>query len=998
MILNADKLVDLAVSALARVAPLVIRTAVRRSKIDAAIKAGRVLHPALETAIADYEVVIGSFYGQFTVSVDRFLRDLESSGILSAMAEDVISGQKQDSSFTAFEGLHSAVFGENHGAARDLYDCICKSLQVSFDHLSADPTLNLLIRSVHVRLNEQIGRVQAQLSDLISYKIGRIEDIEGTLDKIAKALTPVYRNIWQETHRGRKQLSLEKVYIPSKISPRKEDASITAIIAEMSAASLSGRALASRAASLDESERHVGFVDFERYFRRVVVLGDPGGGKSTLCQYVCFTLAKKYSLGKKFVTQKTEGLEPQSVKIPIRVVLREFEAARTKDPQLDIFSFIVRDLEGLLVIPRAQIEISLRFALDLGFVVLAFDGLDEILSTNTRREYVDLVQRFCDRFPLCPALITSRLQGYDEAPLPPDFEQLVLERFDGDEVVLYTSRYLQHICGKDKVEAARLAHKFFDQTTAHASDLRSNPLMLGLMVFLFNAKGDVPSNRPEIYRECAILMYERWDQNRAIRADIPTGFDMIDLFGSVANKIFGDSDLEKGVSSEWLERTCREYFRDVFVEHAKVIDASRKIVNFLGGRSWVLSEFAPDSYKFTHRTFMEYFFAYHFSEQCDSIRQLFSRLLPRIISGEWEVISQLALQIKTFRSPRRTAEAVAEILQALREQTQNDLQRLRLSAYVAEALVYMLTSEAEARALVEEILPSLLFGKDDGTARSSLRVLRRLADVHIDRRDYVRGVIMDTVIERLTSGVSGLWKDGILIALTPPDSLRPYMFTRDSQELLLPAEVSEAVRKRLQGWLHEKALIDASAANLYWQWYQMELPDLLAKHGIEMLVAESRGVMSMSARPSPMTLIRAALEVGASTSAHSEKDGSPANEVFRAIGSADLTGDRLRKMVPHMPFGLVFPAEFWRVVLRKVGSSGVSFRGALAVFILFMLSRSPSADHVADPGQTEGKKNRTIRISGEFLDYIRGQVEKHERRENLDFRFWSEVSGRFVAV
>ena len=95
------------------------------------------------------------------------------------------------------------------------------------------------------------------------------------------------------------------------------------------------------------------------------------------------------------------------------------------------------------------------------------------------------------------------------------------------------------------------------QTSTNAQDLRQNPLLLGLMAWPFYMKGDVPTNRPEIYRECAILMFERWDQRRGIEARIPSDFDMLHLFTRLAAKIYGNSDLEDGVDSTWLRSEIR---------------------------------------------------------------------------------------------------------------------------------------------------------------------------------------------------------------------------------------------------------------------------------------------------------------------------------------------------------------------------------------------------------------------------------------------------------
>ena len=171
----------------------------------------------------------------------------------------------------------------------------------------------------------------------------------------------------------------------------------------------------------------------------------------------------------------------------------------------------------------------------------------------------DLVVAFCNQYPLCPTLVTSRLVGYDDASLSEDFEELILERFDQREIESYLTKFFKVVGGRTEQESAQYAQDFLRQTASNAADLRTNPLMLGLMAWLFNARGDVPSNRPEIYRECAILMFERWDPDRDIKADVPADFDKLHLFSTLASKIFGDPELAAGIETRWLAAEIRAY-------------------------------------------------------------------------------------------------------------------------------------------------------------------------------------------------------------------------------------------------------------------------------------------------------------------------------------------------------------------------------------------------------------------------------------------------------
>jgi hypothetical protein len=41
-------------------------------------------------------------------------------------------------------------------------------------------------------------------------------------------------------------------------------------------------------------------------------------------------------------------------------------------------------------------------------------------------------------------------------------------------------------------------------------------------------------------------MFERWDPDRDIKADVPSDFDKLHLFSSIAANMFGDPELAEG--------------------------------------------------------------------------------------------------------------------------------------------------------------------------------------------------------------------------------------------------------------------------------------------------------------------------------------------------------------------------------------------------------------------------------------------------------------------
>ena len=483
-------------------------------------------------------------------------------------------------------------------------------------------------------LGSQLQNIQSSL-DVFLEKADSLSTNETSeiLLRLAKLSQARFKSIRVETKRGARKVEIGKIYIPSRLSSSQGG--------EPSEKSIDRDTVSESGGIEISGGTQITYQHFRRSFSRAVILGDPGGGKSRLCQQYCFDLARQTALGVQYPPVPNVELGIQ--KLPIRVVLRSFEKARNVEPQLDLLSFIIRDFLNWPGFDERTLRIAVSHYLLLGQAAVCFDGLDEILTISRRRDYVELISLFSDAYPMCPVLVTSRRVGYQDAPLSEAFGEYQLSQFSDQEVEGYVAEFL-NVCGNEKkIKAVERAVIFMEQTSRHASDLRNNPLMLGLMSWLFMNNETVPKNRPEIYAKCALLMFEKWDKNRDIQANIPPDFNLLGLFSFVASHVFGQAETEDGVTEEWLENKLNEYFQVWYEEKAKASAASRALLDFIVGRAWVMSEVGPKIFKFTHRTFLEYFFARYLDDQNDTVESLMKSLSAQITAGQQNVVCHLAL-------------------------------------------------------------------------------------------------------------------------------------------------------------------------------------------------------------------------------------------------------------------------------------------------------------------------------------------------------------------
>jgi hypothetical protein len=420
---------------------------------------------------------------------------------------------------------------------------------------------------------------------------------------------------------------------------------------------------------------------------RHVVLGDPGGGKTTAANVLMHYAASA-----------------KDRRIPFLVTLRNFAA---KDPpERSVAGYIEYTLENFYQCPPPQGFIGLLLL--TGRAIVIFDGLDELLDTSRRADVTARVERFCAEYPLVPVLVTSRLVGYEQAKLDEtQFTTYRLGGFGDEQVAEYVHKWFMQEFGIGPAEVESWTEAFLAESEA-ASDLRSNPLMLALLCILYRGAGSLPRNRADVYEQCAVLMFRRWDAHRRIYQDLRAGQLLEPALYHIAWWLFSRSDTRAAVTESELVVTVTKFLHGRgFEAENDARDAAREFVQFCRGRSWVFSDAGTSKsgerlYAFTHRTFLEYFAAAHLAYDSDTPEHLARSLTSRIARDEWWVIGELAVQIKDRTSTAGAQRIYATLLSS--DTPQDHEAKASLLRFLALCLRSVDPSPKNIRALTRQIL------------------------------------------------------------------------------------------------------------------------------------------------------------------------------------------------------------------------------------------------------------------------------------------------------
>lgn len=322
---------------------------------------------------------------------------------------------------------------------------------------------------------------------------------------------------------------------------------------------------------------------------RVVVIGDPGAGKSTLVQHTAYNVM-------------------QSGKIelaPIVIQCRDYAANAWGSPLVSYISDKLEASEAIKIDDEALVDL-----LTVGSAYVIFDGVDEIIDLARRRAFIRQIESFGRRFPYIPILATARRVGYARARFSvQDFQVYELDEFSDDQVAEYARKWF------DVTRRQESEMQAFLRETESISDVRCNPLMLSLLCTLYRARGFIPRNRRQVYRECSDLLFQRWDAMRQIEQPFDHRQYGQRLMQELARFFYKSQSAQGGLEEQQLVKIIAIFFRDTASidppeDHAR----AQQFVDFCADRAWLLSSKGYNSrgdrlFAFTHRTFMEYYAA-----------------------------------------------------------------------------------------------------------------------------------------------------------------------------------------------------------------------------------------------------------------------------------------------------------------------------------------------------------------------------------------------------
>jgi formylglycine-generating enzyme required for sulfatase activity len=371
-------------------------------------------------------------------------------------------------------------------------------------------------------------------------------------------------------------------------------------------------------------------IELIRHYPALVLLGDPGSGKTTVLRH----LALGFAHARLNADQpERAALDPElawagALPLPILVQLRRF-ADDLIAPPTDAGP-LLDHIERVLSNDRlTALAGHLQSRLEAGAVLLLLDGLDEVADDTHRAWVAQAVTLFQSRFSGSRVVLTSRTYAYREpCLLAAPFQVATLQPLDRAAQNDFIARWYRAALltgselaqGEQDEHAQRRAHALSEalDRRARLREVSASPLLLTMIALLHLNGLGLPQQRAELYQACLLLLLEQWEQRRAdggpaglaaalgLPDRLTTTGERLALIQPIAFQLqtLGREEARHAEVRQWLLDRFLDLAGDDGKRAKALIDT---FLAFLEGRSGLLiARDLKDRYAFPHKTFQEY--------------------------------------------------------------------------------------------------------------------------------------------------------------------------------------------------------------------------------------------------------------------------------------------------------------------------------------------------------------------------------------------------------
>lgn len=359
---------------------------------------------------------------------------------------------------------------------------------------------------------------------------------------------------------------------------------------------------------------------------RIVLLGAPGQGKSTLIQFLCQAY-RALLLGKtEFLEKLPLELNPEQGRIAFRVDLRDYALwlegydpftdepmpkRRPRGAQDSVEVFLAHMVRVKSGGSKATAE-DIKDIFDRYPCFLAFDGLDEVANERTRTKVVQQIEKALtrlERLKAKPVSIVTARPSFMKLAEPDRVRFAYYELLPLDEPlrIEYLRKWArsQGLTGRERHDLERIFRE--RSGVPHVRELATNPMQLAILLYLIYRRAEsVPTLRTKLYEDYMTLFLDREaTKDSAVATHRPLLEEITGYLGWHLQAVAESGNSNGRVSMSQLKKVMRHYLADNEKEPT-LVDV---LFTAATTRVWAITSRVQGTFEFDVQPIREFFAA-----------------------------------------------------------------------------------------------------------------------------------------------------------------------------------------------------------------------------------------------------------------------------------------------------------------------------------------------------------------------------------------------------